>query len=106
MTHPSAARTTDPATSHAAAAEVTANGVRDAQAAVVLDAVRKWPDLTSAELATKINLNRYQVARRLPELRAEGLVANGPARECTLMHRLSLTWHAVTAGATTQQTLF
>jgi DNA-binding MarR family transcriptional regulator len=44
---------------------------------IVLDAVRRWPGLASIELANRLSLDRYQVARRLPELESAGLVSKG-----------------------------
>lgn len=86
------ARRTDPATSHAAAARVTADGSRAVQTAACLDAVRRWPGCTSAELAVRMGVSRYMPARRLPELRSAGKVANGVARECSVTRRAALTW--------------
>ena len=89
---PPIARRRDPATSHAAAEEVTGSGRRAEQTAACLDAVRRWPALTSHELAVHMGCSRYMPARRLPELRAIGAVRNGPIRECSITRRASLTW--------------
>ena len=82
----------DPWTSHAAAREVTRSGTRAIQQNVCLGAVRMWPNCTSAELAGRINSDRWMTARRLPELRAAGLLKNGEARQCSVTGRLCLTW--------------
>lgn len=62
------ARRTDPVTSHEAADAIKASGELGRQQREVLDAVRRWPGLTSLELGARMNINRWQVARRLPEL--------------------------------------
>ena len=89
---PPIARRTDPATSHEAAERVTADGSRAVQTAECLDAVARWPGCTSAELAVRMGCSRYVPARRLPELRSVGAVANGPARKCSVTGKLALTW--------------
>ena len=74
------ARRADPATSHEAAATIAASGELGRQQRVVLDGLRRWPGLTSLELAGRLRLDRYQVARRLPELEAGGLARKGAPR--------------------------
>lgn len=73
-----AARATDPETSHAAAEDITASGVRQEQQARALAAVRAFPGMTSHELAAAARIDRYELARRLPEVRAAGLIHNTP----------------------------
>lgn len=84
------ARATDPETSRLAADEITRSGARDAQAAEVLRRLREHPGSTSMELAG-LGLDRYAIARRLPELERLGLVRRGDARTCQT-GRLALTW--------------
>lgn len=86
------ARRKDPVTSKQAAAEVTSSGARAHQQNLVLGAIKRWPDLTSAELALRLGTDRWTVARRAPELRAQGLVVNGVARTCGATGKRSLTW--------------
>ena len=86
------ARNTDPQTSHRSATELTTSGKRDAQKARVLTAVKDHPGLTSSELARISGLDRYLVARRLPDLRNDRLVYNGQARECSVTRKQALTW--------------
>lgn len=69
------ARATDARSSHEAAAALEASGKDRLQAERVLAALRKYPNSTSAELARSARLNRYEVARRLPELHAAGLAS-------------------------------
>lgn len=61
-------RATDPETSHEAADQIRRSGELGRQQLAVLEAVRRWPGLTSLELGARMNINRWAVARRLPEL--------------------------------------
>lgn len=92
---PAASRSSDPDTSRQAAAELAASGVQGKQAQAVLDAVRKWTGRTSAELAQLAGLDRYAVARRLPELERADVVRKCPPRKCAIQHRAATTWAAV-----------
>ena len=69
------ARSTDSISSHCAAAALEASGRGRLQAERVLAALLKYPNSTSRELAEFARLDRYEVARRLPELHAVHLVA-------------------------------
>lgn len=86
------ARESDPETSHLAAEEVTTSGRRAVQQHAVLAAVMAHPGLTSRELAQAAGMDRYVVARRLPELEAAKRVRKGEARECRVSKRLAVTW--------------
>jgi DNA-binding MarR family transcriptional regulator len=68
------ARTTDPLASHAAADAAEASGLIGRQCAAVLELVRRTPGLTSAELSARHRMDRYVIARRLPDLERRGLV--------------------------------
>ena len=87
------ARRLDPSTSHEAAEHVTKSGARASQQRAVFDLVKRFPGHTSAELAAKSSMDRWTVARRLPELRAAWLVKNGDARTCGETGRSGLTWY-------------
>lgn len=89
------ARETDPETSHLAAEEVTTSGRRAVQQHAVLAAVMAQPGLTSRELAQAAGMDRYVVARRLPELEAAKRVRKGEARECRVSKRQAVTWWPV-----------
>lgn len=89
------ARATDPATSHAAGVRVTQDGTRARQAREVAEAVRETPGHTSAEIAGIHRLDRYAVARRLPEVERDGLVRRGYAKPCTVTGRAAMTWWPV-----------
>lgn len=71
-------RRRDPQSSHDAARKVTETGHRDTSKARVLAVVRAHPGLTSSEISTKIGTPRpgirNEVARRLPDLREDGVV--------------------------------
>ena len=90
-----AARASDPATSHQAAATVETNGNAAFQRQLVLDAVRANPGSTSAEIAMMAGIDRHAAARRLPELRRAGILANGENRVCRVCGLSSMTWWAV-----------
>lgn len=51
--------------------------------------------LTSFEIAKAMSWDRHDTAKRLPDLRDDGLVVNGPIRQCRITGRQSLTWRAV-----------
>jgi len=68
------ARKRDPLSSHAAADRVERSGALGRQMTRVLEAVRATPGLTSGELAARHGMDRYMVARRLPDLEQRNLV--------------------------------
>lgn len=92
-------RNTDPDTSHEAARELVESGTQAHQHALVAAAVRAHPGLTSRELACSAGLDRHMVARRLPELEAEGLAVHGAPRICSMSRKRCQTWLPVLAGA-------
>lgn len=87
-----AARASDPETSHLAAEEVTASGVRQQQIGLAIAAVRAHPDRTSMELSVVTGHDRYMLARRLPDAETAQAVRKGPARTCTVSGRKAVTW--------------
>lgn len=69
------ARSTDPQSSHDAAAQVEANQTARHQREAVIDLVYIHPGRTSKELAElSEDMDRHQVARRLPEAEEAGSV--------------------------------
>lgn len=99
------ARSTDPISSHLAAAEMVDSGEQDRQCQIVLKLVRRCPGHTCSELAAFcVELDRHQIARRLPDLRTAGKVRNGVERPCSVSGRTQCTWHPVQAGE--QRNLF
>lgn len=73
---PPIAAKADPPSSSKAAAELTRSGNRQRQIDRVVELVRRWPGCTSRELSEQSGCDRYMVARRLPDARTQGLVAN------------------------------
>ena len=86
------ARNTDPITSHISAHEITYSGARTTQQIEVLELVSDYAGHTSRELAVWSAMDRYQMARRLPELEHAGLVTKGPARRDETNLRMAVTW--------------
>lgn len=87
-----AARRTDPESSHQAAQIHTLSGKRAHQQDQAAAAVRKFPGRTSFELATCTGIDRYTLARRLPECETGGSVRRGTQRACTVTGRLAMEW--------------
>ena len=87
------ARRTDPRSSHAAAIHVERSGKAGQQRIRCGAAVLKNPGCTSQELCEITGIDRYELARRLPELRLEMLIKNGEAdRICKVTGRPAMTW--------------
>ncbi len=94
-----AARAKDPASSHEAAKRMKDSGRAQAHAIRVLGFLRsKYPEkFTSAEIAAEIpELDRYEVARRLSELKKAKQVSSSEdyKRECRVGGRKAVTWIA------------
>lgn len=87
------ARRSDPASSRQAAAELEASGALSRQRREVLEALKRFGPSTSAELAQRSGLDRYTVARRLPELRKLNFVIQGEVRN-SLVGRPAVEWRA------------
>lgn len=87
-----AARATDPQSSHAAADLVTLTGTRHNHMGLVIDAVRRFPGLTSAELTPHTGLERHEVARRTSDAETAGAIVKGELRKCSLSGRLAVVW--------------
>ncbi|WP_018935673.1 MULTISPECIES: MarR family transcriptional regulator [unclassified Thioalkalivibrio] len=92
-----ASRPTDPGTSAVAEREITASGKRHQQMLATVDLLRCHPGLTSSELsrtrtAESMGLDRYMIARRLPDAETAGLVERGPSRRDVMTHRTGVTW--------------
>ena len=69
------ARKTDPLSSHIAGTRMEASEKAASNRATVLELVRANDGLTSLQLADKTTeIDRHEIARRLPELRARKLV--------------------------------
>ena len=90
------ARREDPISSQEAADRIEASGAARAQAEAVLAALRRFPLSTSAELARAAGIDRYAVARRLPELvkagQVERLEPGQDAAPCAVSGRRACRW--------------
>lgn len=65
-------RRTDPLSSKRAEDQIRRSGALKGQQLIALELVKQFPGRTSKELAGLGTLDRYQLARRLPELVAMG----------------------------------
>jgi len=86
------ARSTDPATSWEAAEHMVKSGRAGQQQETAVSAVTAHPGMTSHELARLCTLDRYQLARRLPEVEDAGRVTRGEARKCLVTGHKAATW--------------
>lgn len=93
-----AARASDAPSSHAAADEADQSGRRHRHQRIVAAVVATHPGCTSRELAGHCDLERHEIARRLPELVTAGDVVKGEARTCSIGQRLATTWWPAVAG--------
>lgn len=95
------ARRTDPDTSHAAGDKVRRTGELGKQQRLVLDAVKRWPGRTSAELGKLIAEERgedvivwrYRAGRRLSEVAVGGHIRRARPRQCEATGNMAATWH-------------
>ncbi len=81
---------TDPPTSALAKWELENTGIAARYRQLCLKIVTRSPGLTAREVEDRIDIKAH---KRLPELRAAGLVHNGKTRHCTISNRLAMTWH-------------
>ena len=92
------ARNSDPHTSHAAAGEAESSGRAEKQRQIVLHCVKRHASdrpRTSMELASCMRLDRYMVARRLPELERAREVRKAGSRPCEVSGRSAIVWAPV-----------
>tara|TARA_R110002049_G_scaffold2743_1_gene20911 strand:- start:10816 stop:11121 length:306 start_codon:yes stop_codon:yes gene_type:complete len=86
-------RNTDPNTSFEAAKKILTSGAHHSQSQKTLALVKRYPGLTSAELAFKTDeLTRAQIARRLPDLEKQNLIKKGDVRMCAVCKLNSVIW--------------
>jgi len=88
-------RATDPASSHEAAAFVEALGIVGHQQRQAAAAVRACPGRTSYELSIETGLDRYMLARRLPEVLGSGQITRRDPRPDCYTGRPGVTWWPV-----------
>ncbi len=93
------ARRSDPDTSKQAAREVTAEGIREAHAVMLLDMIRQRPGHTLRELSDSIAvLDAASVSKRLSDLHAKGLIWPGSPRRCSISGRAARVWYSRRTG--------
>lgn len=92
------ARSTDPHTSHAAAADLVASGALRVQHAKTEAAVIRHPGHSSLQLSALTGLDRHMLGLRLPELAREGRIWRGPSAPCATTGKPTCTWWPVAPG--------
>ncbi|WP_117310020.1 winged helix-turn-helix domain-containing protein [Stenotrophomonas sp. G4] len=92
------ARSTDPRSSHAAAADLIASGALHAQHAKTEAAVIRHPGQSSLHLSKLTGLDRHMLGRRLPELARAGRIWRGPVAPCEITGKPACTWWPVAPG--------
>lgn len=98
----SMARSTDPDTSWAAAADALVNA--DTDRARVLEMHRAHPEgLTDFELAELMGRQQTSVGKRRGELRDRGLIEHAGFKRAAPSGSMSIVWKAVTAPSLAQQ---
>jgi len=97
------ARRTDPSSSRIAAEQHTQSGKRSSHRDIALQLVRQYSGQTFRELwdlmcadHREIFRTPEELMRRLGDLRRDGLLEHGLARQCTKTGHLMLTWWAKT----------
>jgi len=83
----------DPLTSHDAAEQHHTSGKRATNKATCLKAVISQPGHTSAEIGEITGLGRHEAARRLADLRNDGLVRQEGRRKCLVCRNSSVLWY-------------
>jgi len=84
----------DPDSSYEAEDRMNKSGKRKRQQQITLDAVKKHPGKTSAELALVSGLDRAMLARRLPELNPQD-AKKGILVKCSVNGTNAVTWWPV-----------
>jgi hypothetical protein len=94
MTAAARARRLDPITSHLAAAQMELSGIARDHRDLIEALIGAHPGSTSAELArhSRGALDRWQVARRLKEIEANGRICRSAEKKCDVTHRQCVTW--------------
>ena len=87
------ARNTDPETSHIAAACVSE--IANSHVAMIVNALHEHGEMTADAIASHIELDKYQICRRLPEAEEMGLVVATGRTGKTASGRPARVWGAV-----------
>ena len=85
-------RTGDPTTSKLAEVELNTSGRRITQKQQVLDALKRFPDTTAAELAQKSGVPHTACHKRLPDLEKDGLVEKHAVGTCQITKKPAHYW--------------
>jgi len=85
-------RTSDPLSSKLADKEITLNGTREKQIKQAYEAVKQHRNCTSRELSELTGLDRYMLARRLPECNQAVKCSDENMRKCRYSNRSCVTW--------------
>jgi len=93
------ARSTDPRSSHIAAADLGTSGALRVQHAKTEAAVIRHPGHSSLHLSVLTGLDRHMLGRRLPELAREGRIWRGPTAPCATTGKPACTWWPVAPGS-------
>lgn len=93
------ARHTDPESSALADQAFTASGEKEAQAWAVLQLVARHQECTALELSEFSDLDRYQIQKRLSDLKRGGYVTHGArSRACRKSGRPAVQWWITLTG--------
>jgi len=89
---PPASRNNDPQTSKDAESRMDRSGQRRTQAESILRSVREHPGKTAVELTQWVELDRYQIQRRLSDMWQSGQIRKGRQRKCSIRLTKAVTW--------------
>lgn len=87
------ARTTDPSTSHEAAARV--QEFRENQHAAIMEILQTHGPQDPEQIAARMERTAYEIRKRLPELQAKKMAYPNGAKTRTKSGRLQRVWAAV-----------
>ncbi|WP_414615143.1 winged helix-turn-helix domain-containing protein [Stenotrophomonas pavanii] len=93
------ARSTDPQSSHIAAADLAASGALRVQRPKTEVAVIRHPGQSSLHLWTLTGLDRHMLGRRLSELARVGRIWRAPTARCATTGKPACTWWPVAPGS-------
>ena len=94
------ARRSDPEASHVGAEEITRSGRRRGHRALVLADLRAHPGATCDEVGERTGLGRYKAAKRLSDLKNDGIISQGAMRRGSVDGTWQHEWRVVRAYST------
>ena len=89
---PPATHSQDPVSSFKAESRETRSGRRETLYNRVLSALKSNPNVTGAELAQIMNIDKYSVRRRLSDCKNKNTAIQGESRVCKVDGELAVTW--------------